>query len=141
MATTTTQATEDTRTITALLAFTVAFALVGNEVKSGGKPGNPAAGSPDHISTAGRIIIGGTIGATLLILLSHAGEPGRKFSLGLATVTFVTTALVYGGPVWTLLANIVKNNPGGTPTGLTKSTTPTTPTQGTATVAAFAQAA
>jgi hypothetical protein len=122
------------------MVFTVVFALIGNEIEHINGDSPPATGkSTDGVTSAGRIIIGGTIAATLLTLLSHAGPPGRQAAFGLATITFVTATLVYGGPVWNALASTVGNAPGGIPT---TSTTPTTPTQGAvATTAALSNVA
>lgn len=151
MATTTTTDSENTRTLAALMVFTVVFALLGNEIKTlnpkiaaGQKAvaevngsftlmGTPAPPASNGISNAGRIIIGGAIATSLLVLLSHAGPPGQRAAMGLATITFVTTTLVYGGPVWDTLRNAVGSNAGAQPTS---STTPTTPTTGTANTAA-----
>lgn len=130
--TTTTRMQEDTRTIVALMVTAVAFSLVGHEVTaiSGAAKGQQQPGGKDPLTTGGRIIVGGAIGTTLLVLLSHAGEGGKDFAFALTIVTFATAVLVNGGPVWTALSNALSATPGGTPTGSTPSTTPTTPTHG-----------
>lgn len=133
MATTTTQPTSNARTVAGLMGFVVLFALIGNEVQiaQGNKPNKLSNG----LDKGATIMIGGTIAAGLLIATSGAGEAGRKFSVGLATVAAVTAALVYGAPVWTVVNGIV----GGKATTPTSGTSATAPTAGTATTKALAQ--
>jgi hypothetical protein len=137
--------TEDTRTVTALMIFTVVFALIGNEIKSNSSTDKAAA---DGITASGRIIVGGAVATTLLALISHAGQPGRQIALSLSTVTCVTAMLVYGAPVWDALSRAVGGNaPATTPTAGTSGATTTTPTNpttataGAATAEALAEAA
>lgn len=107
------------RLILGLMVFTITFSLVGGEIeKSGGKTPtvNPFT-----------IIFGGTVATSLLTLISHAGEAGERFSVGLATVAFVTSALVYGKPVW----DAANGAFGSHPTKPVAATTPSTPTTGT----------
>jgi hypothetical protein len=127
--TTTTKAQEDTRTITALMIVTVVFALIGHEITavSGASAGKNLPSGKDPITTGGRILVGGSIATTLLILLSHAGEGGKDFAFALAIVTAATTTLVYGKPVWDAIANATAGAPGGA----SGDTRPTAPTQGT----------
>ena len=91
--------TEDanSRIIFALMSFAVLFSLVGNEIKA---VNNPQTGSTGVVTVAGRIILGGFFATSLLVLVSHAGEPGRKIGVGLATVATLSSVLVYGKPVW-----------------------------------------
>lgn len=84
------------------------------------------------------IIFGGTVATSLLVLLSHAGEPGEQFATGLAVVAFTSSALVYGKPVW----DAANTAFGSTPTTPLTQTTPSTPTTGVVqTTAALAQVA
>lgn len=138
----------DTRLILALMTFAVAFALAGKELEPStttqSEVGTPAVTIPGASGGVGgaRIILGGFAAATLLTLLSHAGEPGRQFAVGLAVLTCVSSMLVYGQPVWAAISKLSAAGPGGTPSASTTPTTPTTPTQGTvATSVALAQAA
>jgi hypothetical protein len=116
MATSRTTLTEPGRLILGLMIFTMAFSLVGEVIteNSGAKP----TGSPFTI------LFGGTVATSALTLLSHAGEAGEKFAVGLATIAFSTSALVYGGPVWTRLNQAF----GSKPTGSLGTTSPTTST-------------
>lgn len=124
------------RTIFALMFFAVGFSLLGNEIKvaqaakpyTGDGPANPLATGPSAvaggITTAGRIILGGFFATTLLIMLSHAGNPGREWAVGLAGVTMVAAVFVYGGPVWSEANKLF----GSTPTTPLASTSATAPT-------------
>jgi hypothetical protein len=133
MATTNTQPTSNARTVAGLMGFTVLFALLGNEVQIA--QGNKPAKLTNGLDKGATIIIAGFIAAGILTATSGAGEAGRRFSVGLATVSAVTAALVYGGPVWTAVSTIV----GGKPTTPTGGTTATTATKGTATTEALTQ--
>ena len=119
--------TAGSRTIFGLMAFAVLFSLVGNEIKS--FQSVPTA-SKNPVSTGVRIIIGGFAGSMVLILVSKAGEPGRKFAVGTASVVTVAAVFVYGGPVWKALAGVFGSQP-TKPTGATTGgTSPTTGTGG-----------
>lgn len=134
----TTQVQADTRLIVALIGTATGFALIGHEIQqvSGAPPAQGNVQTANKVlSTGGRIILGGFAAAALLALLSHAGEAGRQFSVGLAVITAATSMLVYGGPVWSALGRAVGNAPGAQPTTPTRSTTPT---QGAAIIAAQA---
>lgn len=135
MATTNTQPTSNARTVAGLMGITVLFALLGNEIQiaNGDKPAKLTNG----LDKGATIIIGGFVAAGILTATSGAGEAGRKFSVGLATVSAVTAALVYGAPVWQAVNGIVGGK-ATTPSGGTAGTAPTT---GTATTAALAQGA
>ena len=111
-----TSADPDARIIAALMFFTVAFSLVGNEIK--GKKANGGL-----VTEPVKIVFGGTAATATLVLLSHAGDAGRQFAVGLALVTFSTSALVYGGPVWRSISSIV-----GRPGAVARNSTPSTPT-------------
>lgn len=131
MATTTTQPTNNARTVAGLMATAVLFSLIGNEIQVAKGASNDKLSS--GLSKAATIIVGGFIAGGLLIGVSGAGEAGRRFSVGLATVVAVTSLLVYGKPVWDGINTIVS----GTPTKPTGATGATTPTQGTATAVAL----
>ena len=106
------------------MGVAVVFALIGNEIKIAKHPPdpkNPAGPAASVLTESGTIIFGGFTAAAALTLLSHAGEGGRQFAVGLAAVTMLTSVLVYGGPVWKAL---------GAATGQSKPTrgsSPTTP--------------
>lgn len=162
-----TNPTNSARTVFGLMGFAVIFSLIGNEVAIAqgppNKPGqlgygaaivpvNQQTGQPLGGGTLGKspagvgfgtgavIIIGGFVAAALLVALSGAGEAGRKFSVGLASVSATTSVLVYGGPAWGALNRIVNGKATGatTPTANTGATTPSAPTSGTDTIVAVA---
>ena len=112
--------TQGARTVTAIMLFTVAFALVGHEIKAVSTKKSATAKS-GVLTTGGRILLGGFVATTLLVLLSHAGTGGRQFAVGVASVALVTTALVEGQPVWYTLGKAVSATP-------SKGSTPTVPT-------------
>lgn len=104
------------RIILGLMVFTMAFSLVGGEITK--NQGNKPPVSPFLI------LFGGTVATSALTLLSHAGEPGEHFAVGLATIAFSTSALVYGKPVWDALNKTF----GSKPTASVSTSTPTSPT-------------
>lgn len=123
----TSRATNGSGTVVALMGVTVLFALIGHELESGESTGSaPSAGT--GVSAGGRIIVGGTAATAALVLLTHAGDAGRQFAVGLALVAMATTTLVYGGPVWDALGKLTGSS---TPTTGTSSTTPTNPSTNT----------
>lgn len=103
------------------MAFATAFSLVGNEIRRVEGQASPIGLVTEPV----RIVAGGTIATVVLVLVSHAGEPGRQFGVGLATVAFLSSVLVYGGPVWSSLGNVLGTTKPTTPTGATKPTPPT----------------
>ena len=107
----------DARMIAALMFFTVGFSLVGNEIKGNKTPAG-------IVTEPAKIVFGGTAATAALVLLSHAGDSGRQFAIGLAVVTFTTSALVYGGPVWRSISSIT-----GRPGAVARNSTPSTPTR------------
>jgi hypothetical protein len=109
--------TANSRTIVGLMGVAVVFSVISAEI-------NPKKGT-SAFSEPFVIIAGGTIAAALLSLIAEAGDTGRRFGVGLASLACVTAVLVNGKPVWTTVENLV----GGKNTGSTGSTTPTTPTQ------------
>jgi hypothetical protein len=136
MARTVTAPTNSARSVAGLMGFAVGFSLLGNEINvaKGAKPDKLASG----LDKGATIMVGGFVAAALLTALTGAGEAGRKFAVGLAGVTAATSLLVYGGPVWQLLGNLVgsKGN-----TGATTPTSNTQPTAGTSTVVALSNVA
>jgi hypothetical protein len=118
MPTSRTTITAPGRLVFGLMTFTVIFSLVGGEIEGAG-------GKKQTVSPF-MIIFGGTVATSLLVLLSHAGEAGENFATGLAAVTFITSALVYGAPVW----DAANKAFGSKPTTPIASTTPTTPSEG-----------
>ncbi len=121
--TSTSKPAADSRLIFALMLWAGGFAFVGNEITRNANGQPIQAGKPDP---GMKIILGTFASAAVLTLLSKAGEPGRQFAVGLATVAVVTSTLVYGAPVWKLLNSMVgKAGPGGSPTGVTSPTRPT----------------
>lgn len=107
----------DARMIAALMFFTVAFSLVGNEIK--GKKNTTGL-----ITEPAKIVLGGTAATAALVLISHAGDAGRQFAVGLALISFSTSALVYGGPVWRSLSSLT-----GRPGAVARNSTPSTPSR------------
>jgi hypothetical protein len=115
------------RMIVGLMGFAVAFSLVGNEIKV---LNGTAAKGTGFVTEGGKIILGGAFATAILTLISHAGDGGRELATGLALVTLATSALVYGGPVWSALGKVFSNpTPAPTvPTGSTATTAATHPT-------------
>ena len=117
------------RNIMMLLAFTMAFSVVGYEranMLHGQNPSNPAPVGPNPAT----ILLGGTVGGILLIGVSHAGDAGAQFAQGLAIVAAATAILVNGGPVWSLISSLYGTSKPTTPTPTITATTPTIPTGG-----------
>jgi len=108
-----TRPNQDTRMILAFLFFSGVLALAGYEKKNaqGKKTVSPA-----------EIVLGGTVGAVTLTLLSHAGEGGRKFAVGLAGITFASSILINGSSLFTSINALV-----GQPNKASKPSTPSTP--------------
>lgn len=138
--TTRTSSTNGSGTVVALMGITVLFSLIGNEVKA--LQGTPAEGNVAvagaTLTTAGRIIVGGLVATTALTLLTHAGNGGRQFAVGLALVAMATSTLVYGGPVWKALSALLggqatanQHTTGGTSSTGTATAPATTATEGT----------
>jgi hypothetical protein len=127
------------RQIFGLMSFAVVFSLVGFELGKFGETGGVEKANPvPYISSGGRIILGGFVGASLLVGLSHFGDGAAQLAVGLALVTSASAILVYGGPVWKGLGTVF----GHGPTKPLTATTPTTPTTTpTATAGALVQAA
>jgi hypothetical protein len=148
MATTTQQTNSPGgRTIFALMFFAIGFSLLGNEIKVVHAASTPASqkahGNPVNsvvdagakgVTVSGRIILGGFVATALLVMLSHAGNPGREWAVGLATVTTIASATVspYAMPVWSELSHLFGSTPTGT-TGSTGTASPTHTTSGTST--------
>jgi hypothetical protein len=135
----TTKVSPDARLIFGLMLWTGAFALVGHELKT-----TSAASSVKTDTTTGPKIILGVFAATaILTMVSHAGDAGRQFAVGLATIAAVSSSLVFGAPVWKALSGVLATQgPGGVASTPTGSTTPTVPTTGTGdTAVALSQAA
>ena len=112
----------DTRQIFALMAFAAAFALVGETIKK--KAGANKTG------TDVKILLGGGLGAVLLVLLAQAGPEGASFAKGLAAITLVASVVTNGEVVFPgidkltgSVAKIGTTTP-ATPTIATKGTTP-----------------
>ena len=143
------EATSSSRTIFGLMVFAVGFALIGNEVQILSKKTPKAAATTvgavsqagSTITSSGRIILGGFFATSILVLLSHAGDPGKQFAVGLAGITALSSVLIKGGAVWGAANSAFGSTPtsplstasGGTsPTGATSttSTTRTTSTTG-----------
>jgi hypothetical protein len=96
------------RTIFGLMAFAVTFALVGTEIESFQKA--PTA-TKNPVSDGVKIILGGFIGSAVLIMVSKAGEPGRKAAVGTAVVVVITSVVVKGKPVWDLVNKLFGSKP------------------------------
>ena len=111
------------RMIVGLIVFAGLFAIIGNELRLA--QGKTKQGAGGFVTEPARIFVGVTAGGTLLLLLSRAGKPGEELASGLAVLTFASSALVFGGPVWSWLAGLFSSAPGGRSTG------PTSPTMAT----------
>jgi hypothetical protein len=83
----------DQRAIIGFLGAAVVFALIGDVVKQ--KTQSVPSGS--YV----KIVLGGTLGAGLLVLVSEAGSGAADFAKGLAMLTLVASVLVNGLPVFT----------------------------------------
>jgi hypothetical protein len=90
----------DQRAIVGLLGAAVVFALVGETVKAKKGENKPGAYT--------KTILGGTLGAGLLLLLSEAGAPAADFAKGLALVTLVASILLNGQSVFTGIDDLTK---------------------------------
>ena len=114
--------------IVGLMGITVVFALVGSEIAALEKPNASTAGHLVQQGTgAAKVLVGGTLATTALVLLAHGGDAGRQFATGLALVSMVTATLVYGGPVWAAISRSVGAPAGAPGTGSTTPTGNTTP--------------
>lgn len=116
------------RLIFGLMAFAVAFSLIGNEIKVAESSKGTTSQLSDGVTEGGKIILGGFFATALLVLLSHAGKPGHTLGVGVATVAALSSTLVYGGPIWSGASGLFGSSPtvplatATTPTG----TSPTT---------------
>lgn len=126
------------RLVFGLMTFTVVFALVGSEIANAqGKPSQP--GQPGYgvslvpVNAAGvagsvspfMVIFGGTIATSALVLLTHAGEAGEQFAVGLALIAFVSSALIWGSPVFGAANKAFGSKPTTPIAGTTPTTSPT----------------
>lgn len=134
--TTKTTAGGGSRTIMGLMGITVVFAVAGHVLKEKGTPASPSGAGV--ITAEGKIILGGFFATAALMLIADGGDAGREFATGLALIAMLTSALVYGGPVWTQASKLFGSAP---TTPLSTSSKPTTPTVGVQTGVALAQAA
>jgi hypothetical protein len=93
----------------------IIFSVIGAEI-------NPKASVAGKAFSEPFLIIGGgTIAAVILSLIADAGNTGRQFAVGIAGLACVTSVLVNGAPVWKAINGFI----GGTPTGSTGATKPT----------------
>lgn len=92
----------DRRQIIGLMAFAVAFALIGHTTKAGA--GQAKAGADV------KILLGGGLGAVLLLLLAEAGESGAQFAKGLAVLTLVSSVLINGTPVFNAVTKLTSKS-------------------------------
>lgn len=120
---------QDSTMIVTFLIFAGVFALIGHEKKAATSPTKATSTTP------AKIILGGTIAAAALTLLSHAGEGGRKFAVGLAGVTFASSVLINGSTVFGSV-NTLLGKKATTASKPSTPSTPSTPTSGLATVTA-----
>ena len=121
---------QDSRMIVAFMFFAGVFALVGYEKKN--------ASNKKTVPPA-RIVLGGTVAAAGLTLLSHAGEGGKKFAVGIAGVTFASSVLINGSAVFSSI-NTLTGSKASTASTPTKPSTPSTSTTGVKSVTAVAPA-
>ena len=116
-------------TIAGLMAWSVMFALFGNEVNTLESKSSTTKKVTGPITEGGKIIIGGTIGTAILLMISHAGPGGQQLATGLALVTAVSSMLVWGKPVFGLLDKAFGSTPTA-PVSTTLNTSPTPQTTG-----------
>jgi high-affinity Fe2+/Pb2+ permease len=91
----------DQRAIVGFMGAAVLFALVGDVIKSQ-KSSVP---SGAYV----KIILGGGIGAGLLVLLSDTGSGASEFAKGLALITMVASVLVNGTDVFSGVSKVTGN--------------------------------
>ena len=116
--------------IVMLMAFTVIFAVIGEEIKAN-QTQSPNKPNPGAFSGPVKVFLGGAVAGTLLIAIAHAGDAGAQFATGLAMISAATAILVDGGPVWTYLAKTGGGSaPPTAPSVSTAPTPSTTPTGG-----------
>jgi hypothetical protein len=116
-------------TVAGLMAWSVMFALVGNEITVV-KSGSAAAKAISPITEGGKIILGGTLGTAFLLMISHAGSGGQQLATGLALLTAVSSMVVWGKPVFGELSNLFGSKPTTPLTTTTLNTSPTPATTG-----------
>jgi len=116
-------------TIAGLMAWSVMFALFGNEVNTLESKSSTTKKVTGPITEGGKIIIGGTIGTAILLMISHAGPGGQQLATGLALVTAVSSMLIWGKPVFGLLEKAFGSTPTA-PVSTTLNTSPTPQTTG-----------
>ena len=116
-------------TIAGLMAWSVMFALFGNEVNTLESKSSTTKKVTGPITEGGKIIIGGTIGTAILLMISHAGPGGQQLATGLALVTAVSSMLIWGKPVFGLLDKAFGSTPTA-PVSTTLNTSPTPQTTG-----------
>ncbi len=118
---------EPARNILMLLAFTMAFSIVGYERAHANADSSPQT----VLLTPGTVLLGGGVAGVLLIGMTHAGEAAADFAQGLAVVAAATAILVNGGPVWNLIGGLYGNSKSTTPTPSNLATGSTAPTSNT----------
>jgi hypothetical protein len=116
-------------TIAGLMAWSVMFALVGNEITVV-KSGSATAKITSPITEGGKIILGGTLGTAFLLMISHAGSGGQQLATGLALLTAVSSMIVWGKPVFGEMSNLFSTKPTAPLTTTTPNTSPTPATTG-----------
>ena len=92
----------DARLIAGLMVFTTAIALIGHTFEVD-KKGHSRL-SP-HVGDA-QILLGGAIGAALLVGIDQLGETGAVFAKGLAIIALITVLGLYGGPAADAISNL-----------------------------------
>lgn len=97
----------DAKQIIGFMVFAVAFGVLGHNKRHPSTVVGSAF-TKGVASTAGdaKIILGGAIGATLLVLLAQAGEGPAAFAKGLAAVTLVSSILINGTEVFGAVSSI-----------------------------------
>lgn len=106
------------RVIVGTMAFAVVFTLLGLELKAA--KGGAAKGKVTPVT----VIIGGGVATIVLLVVSHAGDPGAELAEGLAVVTVVASVLGSGGPVWEWVSKLVGAHPAAAPTQATNPQAP-----------------
>jgi hypothetical protein len=104
------------RTIVTLMAVATMATLVSKDTGL-----NPIADT----TGGARVIFGFTAGTVILVLISHLGDPGAEFAVGLATVTLASSLLANGDKLAKVITNLsAKTTPATAAKATTTKTTP-----------------
>jgi len=108
----TTQLNSQSRKIVGMMFGAVAITLVGHEASGKTKV------------DGARVLLGGTIGTAILVLMTNFDEAAGEFAQGLATISLISAGLINGGPLFSSITKLTASTP-STPSA---AATPSTPT-------------